>query len=129
MRFETKRDKEAVRKWAILATHLNGAADSGKYDHVTTDVMKREASNGTVFEFLARELGKDVDLTKLVGFVNAPPTCIMAIRAFIHPPLSYCVNGIYGAAALLSPYLPGYGEYATYGRDARRTRRSEHPVP
>ena len=53
--------KITVGKLAVLATHLNGAADSGKYEHITTEVVKREIANGDVFGFLARELGTEVE--------------------------------------------------------------------
>jgi len=54
-----------IRSLAILATHVNGAADSGKYDHITTDVVKRELAGGDIFAFLERELGADVDVRRL----------------------------------------------------------------
>jgi hypothetical protein len=61
-------DSETVhlRGMLVLATHLNGAADSGQYDHITTDVVKSEILSGHIFEFLMRELGADVaaDLEK-----------------------------------------------------------------
>lgn len=64
----TLTDSETVqlRRMLVLATHLNGAADTGNYDHITTDVVKREIVSGRVFEFLARELGAEVagDLNK-----------------------------------------------------------------
>jgi hypothetical protein len=46
---------------AVLATHINGAADSGKYGHITTEVVKSEISSGGIFAFLARELGADIE--------------------------------------------------------------------
>jgi hypothetical protein len=51
-----------ITKLTFLATHLNGAADSGKYSHITVDAVRREISGGDIFGFLARELGGDVDL-------------------------------------------------------------------
>ena len=54
-----------TRKLAHLATHLNGAVDSGKYGHITTDVVKREIESGDIWDFLARELGSDVDVARL----------------------------------------------------------------
>ena len=53
--------KTKVGTLAVLATHINGAADSGKYDHITTDVVKSEIASGGVFAFLARELGSYVE--------------------------------------------------------------------
>ena len=58
----TLQDSETVtmRRMLVLATHLNGAVDTGRFDHITTDVVKREILAGGIFEFLARELGDDV---------------------------------------------------------------------
>jgi hypothetical protein len=63
--FQTARQEAETRRWAVLATHLNGAADSGKYEQITTAVVLLHVEKGDVFEFLARELQTDVDLSKL----------------------------------------------------------------
>jgi hypothetical protein len=66
MTFETERRKREIQRWSRLAIQLNGAADSGRFDHLTTDVMVRELRAGTVFELLARELPPEVwDISKL----------------------------------------------------------------
>jgi len=54
-------------RWAVLATHLNGAIDSGKYDHIDTTVVLTHVNDGDVFAFLGSELGEDVEyaLSKL----------------------------------------------------------------
>jgi hypothetical protein len=56
MAFETEREKREVQRWSRLAIQLNGAADSGRFDHITTGVMLRELQDGNVFDFLTREL-------------------------------------------------------------------------
>jgi hypothetical protein len=56
MAFETERQKREIQRWSRLAIQLNGAADSGRFDHITTAVMLRELQAGNVFDFLAREL-------------------------------------------------------------------------
>lgn len=61
----TEMDRTEVRKLPLLAMQLNGAAHSGKYGHVTTDVVKKELASGDIFGFLAREVGADVDLKPL----------------------------------------------------------------
>jgi len=53
-------DRAETLRWAVLATHLNGAADSGKYEHLDTAVVLGHVERGDLFEFLNRELGKDV---------------------------------------------------------------------
>jgi hypothetical protein len=63
--FQTERQEAEARKWAVLATRLNGAADSGKYDHVTTTVVLGHIEAGDVFDFLGHELHADVDLSTL----------------------------------------------------------------
>ena len=59
--FQTTRQQAEIYRWMFLAIRLNGAADSGKYDHVDTTVMLQHLEKGDVFEFLARELGVDVE--------------------------------------------------------------------
>jgi hypothetical protein len=64
--FETEQQKREIQRWSRLAIQLNGAADSGNYDHITTAVMLRELQDGDVFTFLARELPASVwDISKL----------------------------------------------------------------
>ena len=60
MMFETESQKGEIRRWSRLATQLNGAADTGNYDHITTAVMLRQLREGDVFDFLARELPEEV---------------------------------------------------------------------
>ena len=54
--FETERQKREIQRWSKLAIQLNGAADTGNYEHITTDVIRRELTDGDVFAFLVREL-------------------------------------------------------------------------
>jgi len=62
--FQTDRQQAETGRWTILATHLNGAIDTGKYEAITVDVIVRELRDGDIFAFLARELGSDLDLSK-----------------------------------------------------------------
>jgi hypothetical protein len=48
-----------------LATHLNGAADSGKFDRITVGVVLRELGGGDILGLLEREMGDEVDLGRL----------------------------------------------------------------
>jgi len=59
--FETTKEQAEIYRWMFLATRLNGAADSGKYGYIDTAVILRHVEIGDVFEFLAKELGADVD--------------------------------------------------------------------
>ena len=58
--FEREEQKREIQRWSRLAIQLNGAADSGNYDHITITVMLRELQNGGIFDFLARELPASV---------------------------------------------------------------------
>ena len=64
MTFETENEKAEIRRWSRLATHLNGAVDSGKYDHISTAAVMQRIQEGDVFDFLARELPRD-DISRL----------------------------------------------------------------
>ena len=57
----TSEQQAEVGRWAVLATHLNGALDSGKYDHIDTTVVLKHVKDGDVFEFLRTQLGNDVE--------------------------------------------------------------------
>jgi len=59
--FLTSEQQIETGRWAVLATHLNGALDSSKYDHIDTAVVLKHVKDGDVFEFLGAELGKDVE--------------------------------------------------------------------
>lgn len=65
--FQSVEEQNETLRWAVLATHLHGAADSGKYDHIDTAVVLRHVQAGDVLEFLREELGADVEdaLSKL----------------------------------------------------------------
>jgi hypothetical protein len=56
MSFETESQKREIQRWSRLAIQLVGAADTGRYDHITTAAATREARGDAVFEFLRREL-------------------------------------------------------------------------
>jgi hypothetical protein len=49
----------------FIAFYLNGAMDSGRYDDISIDTVKAEIEKGTVFDFLRRRLGTDIDLSIL----------------------------------------------------------------
>ena len=59
--FQTFEEQNETLRWAVLATHLNGAADSGKYDQVDSAVILRHVQAGDVFEFFRRELGAAIE--------------------------------------------------------------------
>ena len=60
MAFETEEQKREIQRWSRLAIQFVGAAESGKFDHVTTAVVLREAQARSVFDLLTRELPASV---------------------------------------------------------------------
>jgi hypothetical protein len=56
MGFESESQKREIQRWSRLAIQLNGAAESGSYDHITVAVARREIEQGRVFDFLIQEL-------------------------------------------------------------------------
>lgn len=66
MMFETEKQKTSIQRWSRLATQLNGAAESGRFDHITTKTIVAELDRERIFEFLASELPAEVwDVCKL----------------------------------------------------------------
>jgi hypothetical protein len=53
---ETEQEKQAIQRWSRLAIQLNGAAESGRFEHITTAVIATELEQDRVFEFLERQL-------------------------------------------------------------------------
>ena len=47
--------------FVLAHAHLNGAADSGKYDHIDTAIVLKHVRDGDIFAFLSDELGSDVE--------------------------------------------------------------------
>lgn len=60
MTFETDDQKRTISRWLKLAIQLNGAADSGQHDGITTDVIVQQIRAGRVFEFLTERLPNEV---------------------------------------------------------------------
>ena len=64
--FETKQQRASIQRWSRLAIQLNGAAESGNFDHITTAVILNELGRDRIFEFLERELPANVwEISKL----------------------------------------------------------------
>ena len=56
----TDDEKRTLQRWSRLAIQLNGAADSGEHDDITTAVVLRELHAGQIFDFLVQKLPSDV---------------------------------------------------------------------
>jgi hypothetical protein len=58
--YESASQRAEIQRWSRLAVQLNGAIDTGRYDHVTTDVIVRVVRDGSVFDLLHSELPEEV---------------------------------------------------------------------
>lgn len=47
----------------LLILHLNSLLDSGKYDNITVDEVKRHIDDGSILRFLRQRAGSDIDLS------------------------------------------------------------------
>lgn len=66
MSVETEAQKREYQRWSRFAIQLLGASDSGHFEHLTTDVVIREAQSGELFARLERELASEVwEISKL----------------------------------------------------------------
>ena len=64
--FETDKQKRQIQRWSRLAIQLNGAAESGRFDHISPDVIAFELGRDRIFEFLADTLPAQVwDISQL----------------------------------------------------------------
>jgi len=53
--------------YTITAFQLNSALDSGAYDDIDVSTMKKHLDDGSVFDFLEKRMGLDMDLSFLDG--------------------------------------------------------------
>ncbi|HFP7158503.1 TPA: hypothetical protein ACHKMI_004495, partial [Salmonella enterica subsp. enterica serovar Enteritidis] len=49
----------------FLGFYLNGALGCGRYDSITIEDIKSELEKGTLFSYLKKELGTDIDISVL----------------------------------------------------------------
>jgi hypothetical protein len=104
MAFETENQKRTIQRWTRLAIQLNGAADSGRFDHITTAVIVQELRNDRAFEFLQRELPAKVwEISKLTDVDRHQLSKQWQIMAQAYEPEQFHVtrNGL----ALLVAYV------------------------
>jgi hypothetical protein len=83
---------------------LNGAADSGRFDHITIAVIERELAAAAVFEYLSRELPATVwEISRLTEFDRHQLSRHWQMLAQAYEPLQFhvCRSGL----ALLVAYL------------------------
>jgi hypothetical protein len=104
MIFETEKQKRTIQRWTKLAIQLNGAAESGRFDHLTTDVIRRELQQDQVFDFLSRELPASVwDISQLTDVDRHDLTRQWRILAKVYDPEQFHVSR--SGLALLVAYV------------------------
>ncbi len=104
MAFETERQKRTIQRWSRLASQLNGAVDSGRFDHITPAVVALELEHDRVFEFLASELPARVwDVSKLTDVDRHELLNHWKMMSKVYDPVQFEItrNGL----ALLVAYL------------------------
>jgi hypothetical protein len=69
--FETNKQKTSIQRWSRLAIQLNGAAESGRCDHITPATIATELEHDRVFQFLEHELPAKVWRTIRNSFMSA----------------------------------------------------------
>lgn len=52
-----------ITNLTFFAFYINGAIDSGKYNHITFDDVAKQIEAGTIFAYLQRELNGDIDIS------------------------------------------------------------------
>jgi hypothetical protein len=104
MAIETERQKREIQRWCKLAIQLNGAADSGRFDHITTAVMLRVLQDGDAFDFLAGELPAAVwDICQLTDVDRHKLSQHWRLLASAYEPQQFHVGS--SGLALLVAYL------------------------
>ena len=104
MRYETEDQQREIQRWTRLAIQLIGAADSGRFDHITTTVVQRECDNANIFALLFRELPPSVwEISKISEVDRHKLAQHWQVLAKAYDPEQFHVsrNGL----ALLATYL------------------------
>lgn len=102
--YETDKERDEMRRWSRLAIQLNGAADTGGYGHITTDVVRDRLHAGDIFDFLAGELPAGVwEISKLTDVDRHQLAKEWQLMATAYDPQQFHVsqNGL----ALLVAYI------------------------
>jgi len=104
MSFESEEQKGEYQRWSRLAIQLLGASDSGKFEHITTELVVRELQTGTLFERLEQELPAAVwDIAKLTDVDRHKLSRHWQMMAAAYDPAQFHVNR--SGLALLVAYV------------------------
>ena len=104
MAFETENQKREIQRWCRLAIQLVGAADSGRFDHITTSFVVSALNEERLFDVLDRELPASVwEICKLTDVDKHKLSSQWRMLAKGYEPAQFHVsrNGL----ALLASYL------------------------
>src|SRR5512134_677449 len=104
MSIESERHRREMQHWSRLAIQFIGAADSGRYEHITTEVVMQEARGPNVFAFLMQELPRTVwDISKLTDVDRHNLSQQWRHMAQSYDAAQFHVNG--NGLALLAAYI------------------------
>ena len=104
MAIETESQKREFQRWSRLAIQLLGAADSGRFDHITTSVVVRELEGDRLFDLLARELPAEVwEISRLTDVDRHKLSQHWRLMAQAYEPKQFHVSR--SGLALLVAYL------------------------
>jgi hypothetical protein len=91
--FETEKEKRSIQRWSRLAIQLNGAAESGRIDHITTAVIATELEQDRIFEFLRGQLPTKVwEICKLTDVDRHQLTQEWKMMAKAYEPAQFHVS-------------------------------------
>ena len=104
MAVESEAQKREFQRWSRLAIQLVGAADSGRFDHITTAYVTRELEQNRIFETLVRELPADVwTISKLTDTDRHKLSLHWRMLAQAYAPTQFHVSR--SGLALLATYV------------------------
>ncbi len=104
MAVESEAQKREYQRWSRLAIQLVGAADSGRFEHITTSVVIRELGQDRLFDLLARELPASVwDISTLTDADRSKLSSHWRMMAQAYEPSQFHVSR--SGLALLANYV------------------------
>jgi len=104
MAIESETQKREFQRWSRLAIQLVGAADSGRFDHITTAVVIRELGQDRLFDLLVRELPATVwDISQVTDDDRSKLSQHWRLMARVYEPSQFHVSR--SGLALLANYV------------------------
>lgn len=104
MATESEAQKREYQRWCRLAIQLVGAADSGRFEHLTIAAVMRELALNAVFDLLVRELPASVwEISKLTEDDRSKLSQHWRMMAQAYEPSQFHVS--HNGLALLANYV------------------------